>query len=121
MLMALGRGLGSIAVYGTEHPSVKTIVSQTYDMLQEALKSGNVTIGSFNGGLTVDEVPVEVSDIPIRTLEKRLVAMKVSHLVLHAGLSQEELQHLLSALCESTAEKKVELTENPGGAAGGQE
>ena len=114
VLMALGRGLGSIAVYGTEHPSVKTIVTQTHEALQEALKNGDVTIGSFNGGLTVDETPVEVSDIPIRTLEKRLVSMKVSHLVLHAGLSQEELQHLLSALCESSAEKMKETMAKTG-------
>ena len=112
--MALGRGLGSIAVYGPEHPAVKLIVTQTHEALLEALKNGKVAIGSFHGGLTVDEKPVEVSDLPIRTLEKRLVSMKVSHLVLNAGLSQEELQNLLTALCESSSEKMKETMSKSG-------
>ena len=47
-------------------------------------------------------------DIPIRTLEKRLIAMKVSHLVLHAGLSEEELKQLLNALCAQSGEAMKE-------------
>jgi hypothetical protein len=105
LLGAIGRGLGTIAVYGPKHPSVDLIVNDTYDVLKDVLKKQNISVGSFNGKLTVDEAPVNVTDMPIRTLEKRLTSMKISHLVLTAGLSKEELKNLLSALCETTNEK----------------
>jgi hypothetical protein len=108
ILMSIGRGLGTVGVYGPDHPSVELIVSQAHGALNETLKSGQIAIGSFNGSLTVDEEPVEVHDIPIKTLEKRLVSMKVSHLVLHAGLSKEELKQLFSALCASSGEAMKE-------------
>lgn len=107
-LIAIGRGLGTISVYGTNHPSVDQIISQTFEKLQKVFKNGNVTIGSFNGALTIDEEPVTVHDIPIRTLEKRLIAMKVSHLVLHADLSEEELKQLFIALCAQSGEAMKE-------------
>lgn len=113
-LISIGRGLGTIAVYGMNHPSVDQIIGHTFEALQTALQAGNVTVGSFNGVLTVDEEPVTVRDIPIRTLEKRLIAMKISHLVLHAGLSEEELKQLLSALCSPSGEAMKETLAQSG-------
>ena len=111
VLMAIGRGLGTIRVYGPEHPSVQLIITQAYEALQNALKSGDITLGSFNGSMTIDEHPVDVRDIPIKTLEKRLVSMKISHLVLHAGLAENELKQLLSALSAPSEEAmKEQLT-----------
>jgi len=115
VLMAIGRGLGTVSVYGTDHPSVDQIVDQSFESLQKTLKSRDiVTIGSFNGILTVDDEPVTVRDIPIRTLETRLVAMKVSHLVLHNGLSKNELKQLLIALCSPTDSKMKEALSGSG-------
>ncbi len=103
VLMLLGRGLGTVSVYGTEHPSVEQVVSKTFDGLQEALKKReSIAIGSFNGSLTVDDELIIAREVPIRTLEKRLIAMKISHLALHAGLSKKELKHLLAALSSPT-------------------
>lgn len=100
VLNSLGRGLGTVAVYGTAHPSVEQIIDQTFEELQNALKNRKaVAIGTFNGTLTVDEEPVIARDVPVRTLEKRLVSMKVSHLALTRGLTRQELKKLLSALC----------------------
>ena len=114
VLMSIGRGLGTVGVYGPDHPSVELIVDQAFEELKEALKSGDIAIGSFNGSLTVDEEPVEIRDIPIKTLEKRLVLMKVSHLVLHAGLSRDELKQLLSAFC-APSDKAMKETLAKGG------
>lgn len=115
VLMAIGRGLGTVSVYGTDHPSVDQIVDQSFESLQKTLKSRDVvTIGSFNGVLTVDDEPVTVRDIPIRTLETRLVSMKVSHLVLHDGLSKDELKQLLIALCSPTDSKMKEALSGSG-------
>lgn len=114
VLMLIGRGLGTVSVYGTEHPSVDQIVGKTFDSLQEALKDReSIAIGSFNGSLTLDNEPITAREIPIRTLEKRLIAMKVSHLTLHDGLSREELKQLLAALCApSDIEMKETLSQS---------
>jgi len=114
VLMLIGRGLGTVSVYGTEHPSVDQIVGKTFETLQEALKDReSIAIGSFNGSLTLDDEPIIAREVPIRTLEKRLIAMKVSHLTLHAGLSREELKQLLAALCSpSDTEMKETLSQS---------
>lgn len=114
VLTAMGRGLGTVSVYGPDHPSVDLIVDQAHEALQKALKVGEIIIGSFNGSMTIDEEPVETRDIPIKTLEKRLVSMKVSHLVLHAGLGKEEFKKLLSALCEPSGEAMKETLARSG-------
>ena len=100
VLISLGRGLGTVSVYGMGHPSVELIVDKTFEDLDVALQNRkSISIGTFNGTLTIDDQPVVVRDIPIRTLEKRLVAMKVSHLALNKGLTRNELKKLLNALC----------------------
>ncbi len=112
VLMLIGRGLGTVSVYGTQHPSVDQIVGKTFESLQKALKNrDSIAIGSFNGSLTVDDEPITAREVPIRTLEKRLIAMKISHLTLHEGLSQDELKQLLTALCSpSDIEMKEALS-----------
>jgi hypothetical protein len=100
LLISLGRGLGTVSVYGTGHPLVDRIVEQVLEELPAALQNRkSVVIGTFNGTLTVDEEPVAARDVPVRTLEKRLTAMKVSHLALTRGLTGQELKKLLAALC----------------------
>ena len=100
VLISLGRGLGTVSVYGMEHPSVDLIIDKTFEDLHTALQDRkSIAIGTFNGSLTVDDQPVVARDVPIRTLEKRLVAMKISHLALSKGLTKDELKKLLAALC----------------------
>ncbi len=100
VLISLGRGLGTVSVYGMGHPSVELIVDKTFEDLYTALQNRkSISIGTFNGTLTIDDQPVIARDIPVRTLEKRLAAMKVSHLALNKGLTRNELKKLLNALC----------------------
>jgi hypothetical protein len=100
VLISLGRALGTVSVYGLAHPSVEQILDQTFNELKLALQNKkSIAIGTFNGTLTVNEEPVIARDVPIRTLEKRLVALKVSHLALTSGLDRDELKQLLAALC----------------------
>ncbi|MFA7256404.1 MAG: hypothetical protein WC047_02375 [Kiritimatiellales bacterium] len=115
VLISLGRGLGTVAVYGTEHPSVEQIIDQTFENLRIALRSRkSMAMGTFNGKLTIDDEPVTARDVPVRTLEKRLVAMKVSHLSLTKGLSRNELKKLLSALCSPTDTQMKETLSDAG-------
>ena len=100
ILISLGRGLGTVSVYGIEHPSVEQIIDQTFDDLHTALENRkSIAIGTFNGSLTVNEEPVIARDVPVRTLEKRLTSMRVSHLALTKGITRNELKKLLMALC----------------------
>jgi len=115
LLVSLGRGLGTVSVYGTEHPIVEQIIEQTFAGLQGALRERkSVSIGTFNGTLTVDEEPVSVQDVPVRMLEKRLSTMKISHLTLTRGLTRDELKKLLSALCEPTGTQMKETLSGRG-------
>ncbi len=115
LLVSLGRGLGTVSVYGTEHPIVAQIIEQTFEGLQGALLERNsISIGTFNGALTIDEEPVSVQEVPVRMLEKRLAAMKISHLTLTRGLTRNELKKLLSALCEPTGTQMKETLAGPG-------
>ncbi len=100
VLISLGRGLGTVSVYGMEHPSVELIIDATFENLHAALQNRkSITIGTFKGTLTVDDQPVVARDVPIRTLEKRLASLRVSHLALSKGLTRNELKKLLAALC----------------------
>jgi hypothetical protein len=103
VLISLGRGLGTVSVYGIEHPSVNLIIDKTFEDLNAALQNRkSIAIGTFNGTLTVDEQPVVARDAPVRALEKRLAVMKISHLTLNRGLVRDELKKLLTALCSSS-------------------
>lgn len=100
VLMAIGRGLGTVSVYGTEHPSLDLVISQTFNGLKLALADrSSISLGIVNGRLAVDGEPLTAREVPIRTLEKRLLEMKITHLSLNSGLSEKELKALLKALC----------------------
>lgn len=102
VLSALGRALGAVSIYGFEHPSVVKFVDQTFELLQLALKDRKAfSIGTFDGKFTVNETPVTVLDVPIRTLEKKLTTLKISHLTFSRGMPKPELVKLLTLLCTS--------------------
>lgn len=106
VLTALGRTLGIIAVYGTNHPSAEKAIEVTFSNLQTLLKtSGSFALGSVNSELTVDGKPVVAKDAPIKALEKRLTALQLSHLALNKGLSVEEFKTLLTVLCAGTEQQ----------------
>jgi hypothetical protein len=98
-LISIGRALGTVSVYGADHPSVDLIVSTAFNDLLKVLEDKkSLLVGSINGALSIDSKPVEVRDIPVRTLEKRLVALNISQLSLHNGLSESELKNLVNTL-----------------------
>jgi hypothetical protein len=115
VLISLGRGLGTVSVYGTDHPSVEQLIDKTFADLHAALqKRRSIAIGTFNGTLTVDENLVVARDVPVRTLEKRLAAMKISNLALTRGLTRNELKKLLFALCAPNDKQMQETLSGAG-------
>lgn len=103
VLTALGRTLGILSVYGTDHPSSEKAVQDAYAGLQAVLKTGGtIALGSVKGQLTVNGKPVAAKDAPVKALEKRLAALHLSHLALNKGLSAGDFQKLLAVLCSAT-------------------
>jgi hypothetical protein len=115
ILTLLGRSLGTVSVYGIDHPSVKHLLDQAFHELNTVLQSRkSIVIGTFNGTLTIDEEPVMARDVPIRTLEKRLSAINVSHLALTKGLDRNELKKLFVALCSANDTQMKETLSKAG-------
>ena len=113
VLIALGRTLGIIAVYGANHPSAGKAIEVTFANLQTLLKtSGSFSLGSVNSELTVDGKPVNAKDAPIKALEKRLTALQLSHVALNKGLAVEEFTTLLTVLCAGTEQQAKEAISN---------
>ena len=114
VLIDLGHTLGTIAVYGANHPSAEKAIEVTFANLQTLLKtSGSLVLGSANSKLTVDGKPFVVKDAPTRALEKRLTALQLSHVALNKGLSIEEFKALVTVLCVGTEQQvKKALSES---------
>ena len=76
-LNALGRSINIIATYGCHHPAFKQASAATLVSMQALfLDRKKVTIGAFNGVMTVDETPVSADGILLRSLERRLVRLR---------------------------------------------
>lgn len=99
VLTRLGQSLGMVSVYGAQHPSVKKAVEELCGTLQQTLAGGiPLVLGTFEDKLTLSGNPVVAHDAPTRSLERRLIAMKISGLTLTRGITGEELLALLTAL-----------------------
>lgn len=99
-LLLLGRGLGIISAYGQNHPAVDQIIDQVFVALQQAMQQmPSLALGTFDGKLAINDEPFVAKDAPIRALEKKLLALKISHLELKQHIPHFEIKHLLLALC----------------------
>ena len=106
-LVLLGRGLGIVSAYGKNHPAVDQIIDQVFVALQQAMQQmPSLALGTFNGKLAINDEPFVGKDAPIRSLEKKLLALKISHLELKQYIPHFELKHLLLALC-APSEKQM--------------
>jgi len=96
----LGRGMGIVSAYGQNHPAVDQIIDQIFVAFQRAMEQMPLlSLGTFNGKLAINDEPFTGKDAPIRALEKKFLALKISHLELKQHIPHFELKHLLLALC----------------------
>jgi hypothetical protein len=105
-LNALGRSINIISTYGTEHPAFKQSIGSTLTSIQSLLaERKKVTLGSFNGNLTVDEMLVHANGTLIKSLERHLVRLRITGLRLDRGISEAELSKLAELLSTNEADE----------------
>ncbi len=104
-LNALGRSINIIATYGTQHPAFKQATAAAMVSMQALfLDRKKVVIGAFNGVMTVDEVPVNAVGTLQKSLERRLVRLRITGLRIAQGISEAELTKLAELLASTEAE-----------------
>ena len=104
-LNALGRSINIIATYGTRHPAFEQAITAAMVSMQALFtERKKVVIGAFNGVMTVDEVPVSAAGTLLKSLERRLVRLRITGLRIARGISETELGKLATLLASTEAE-----------------
>ncbi|VGO23326.1 hypothetical protein [Pontiella sulfatireligans] len=105
-LNELGRSINLITTYGKNHPAADRAVAAAADAMQKLfIERKKVIIGSFNGALTIDEVPVLAQGTLLKSLERRLTRLRITGLRITRGTTQDELGHLANILSSSDADE----------------
>jgi hypothetical protein len=108
-LIMLGRGMGIVSAYGQTHPAVNQIIDQVFVAFQQAMQhTPSISIGTFNGKMAINDEPFVFKDAPIRAIEKKLLALKISHLEIKQHIPHFEIKHLLLALCAAKEQQMKE-------------
>lgn len=103
-LGALGRLINIASTYGAEHPAFKNSLSSALESMQALFKQRKkVTVGAFNGEMTIDEIPVNAAGTLLKSLERHLVRLHITSLRLTRGISESELTRLAELLAHNDA------------------
>ena len=104
-LNELGRSVNLVSTYGSNHPAVDVASIATAMAMQELFKKRNkIIIGSFNGVMTVNEIAIETTGSLLKSLERRLVRLRIIGLKISKGITGKELSDLVSLLSCREAE-----------------
>ena len=104
-LSGLGRSINIVSTYGTHHPAfLQSIADALVSMQTLFIDRKKVNIGSFNGVMTVDEVPVSAVGTLLKSLERHLARLRITGLRLSRGISETELTKLVELLAQNEAE-----------------
>ena len=104
-LNALGRSINIIATYGSHHPAFQQAISTALVSMQTLfIDRKKITVGAFDGMMSVDEVPVSIDGILMKSLERRLVRLRITGLRIARGISEAELTNLVELLASKEAE-----------------
>jgi len=105
-LNALGRSINIIATYGTQHPAFQQATAAALVAMQTLfIDRKKINLGAFNGVMTVDEVPVKAVGTLLKSLERRLVQLRITGLRIACGISETELEKLAELLANKDAEE----------------
>lgn len=103
-LNALGRAINIISTYGNHHPAFQQATSAAeVSMHTLFLDRKKITLGAFNGALTVDNIPIEASGTLLKSLEHRLIRLHITGLRIARGISGPELTQLVELLATNEA------------------
>ncbi len=104
-LTALSRSINIVSTYGNHHPAFQQASAAALVSMQTLfLDRKKVNIGAFNGVMTVDEVPVNTVGSLLKSLERRLVRLRITGLRIAQGISEAELTKLAELLANTEAD-----------------
>ncbi len=104
-LTALGRSINIISTYGNQHPAFEQSIASAHGAMQELFSDRKkVSIGAVNGNLTVDQIPIIASGTLLKSLERRLVRLRITGLQLARNTPEDELSQLVELLATNEAE-----------------
>lgn len=99
VIKELGRTINLVTTYGPNHPAAESAVEGVYDALKSLFADHNkITIGAYNGILTVDDVPVRSVGALQKSLERRLARLHITGLRINRGISVQDLVQLSELL-----------------------
>ena len=98
-LNELGRSINIITTYGLHHPAVERATTATSEAIHALLANRKkLILGTFNGMLTIDEIPVKTSGTLLKSLERRLTRLHITGLRLSKNISEDEIKQLAELL-----------------------
>jgi putative nucleotidyltransferase with HDIG domain len=101
VLVAMLSVMKNMALYPSEHPSVKQPLTKTFDELADLLRlNGTLTLGIVDEVLVLEGVPFYSSQASIKEFQGRLENLKVNALEIRDGLTTEEFSAFLKMLNE---------------------
>ena len=104
-LTALGRSINIVSTYGIEHPAFKQAIASAHETMQKLFfDRKKINLGAFNGAMTVDEASISATGILLKSLERRLVRLRITGLRIDRNISEEELSRLVELLACTEAE-----------------
>ncbi len=104
-LTALGRTINISSTYGNHHPAFQQATAAALISLHTLfLDRKKIIIGAFNGALTVDSTPVEASGTLLKSLERRLIRLRITGLCISDGITEVELTQLTELLANNEAD-----------------
>jgi hypothetical protein len=103
-LNALGRAINIISTYGNHHPAFQQSISAALISMHTLfLDRKKINLGAFNGVITIDNIPVESSGTLMKSLERRLIRLRITGLRIARGISEAELTQLAELLASTEA------------------
>ena len=104
-LNAIGRSVNIASTYGNRHPVFHQTVADAMVPLQALFADRRkITVGAFNGMMTIDDTPVATRGVLLKSLERRLVRLQISGLRISRGVLEEELVKLVELLAVNEPE-----------------
>jgi hypothetical protein len=108
-LTALGRSINIISTYGSHHPAFIQAAEATALAMEHLFKDRKkINIGAFNGVMTLDGTTVHATGTLLKSLERRLVRLRITGLRIARGISEDELQKLAELLATNEADEFVQ-------------
>lgn len=105
-LTSLARAINMVSTYGARHPAFKQAVQTCHTALENLFSDRKkISIGAFNNTLTVDGASYTSAGTLLKSLERRLVRLKITGLRIGRNISEKELTRLVELLACNESEE----------------